>query len=92
MAESPQSLDNVHPGVAMVQKWIRDLPAKTGHSFEDWLELIRTSGPATGKVRCVWLKTEHKLGQASPGASATGLCGTLSGLGAQVRFPLVGGG
>ena len=52
----------VHPSVAMVQKWIADLPAKTGRSLDEWLELIRTKGPATEVDRREWLKTKHRLG------------------------------
>jgi hypothetical protein len=29
----------VHPGVAMVQKWIEELPGKTGRSLEEWIAL-----------------------------------------------------
>jgi hypothetical protein len=59
---SRKSLYSVHPGVAMVQKWIAELPEKTGKSLEEWLELIRKSGPATEKERREWLKREHHLG------------------------------
>ena len=38
---------SVHPGVLMVQKWITDLPAKTGRSFEEWLQYIKKSGLPT---------------------------------------------
>lgn len=58
-ANSPYS---VHPGVAMVQKWIQELPEKTGRSLEEWLELTRTSGPPTEKERREWLKKQYKLG------------------------------
>jgi Domain of unknown function (DUF4287) len=53
---------SVHPGVAMMQKWIRDLPEKTGRSLEEWIALVKKSGPATEKERREWLKKEHKLG------------------------------
>jgi hypothetical protein len=46
----------------MMQKWIQDLPEKTGRSLEDWIELVKKSGPATEKERREWLKKEHKLG------------------------------
>jgi hypothetical protein len=52
----------VHPGVAMVQKWIEELPQKTGRSLEEWLALTKKSGPSTEKERRDWLKKEHKLG------------------------------
>jgi len=53
---------SVHPGVAQVQKWVNELPAKTGRSLEEWLELTRKAGPPTEKERREWLKKEHKLG------------------------------
>ena len=56
------SLYSVHPGVAMVQKWIKELPAKTGRSLDQWLELTRKSGPPTEKERREWLKKEHGMG------------------------------
>lgn len=53
---------SVHPGVAMVQKWIEELPLKTGRSFEKWLSHIRKNGPKTEKDTRRWLKTEYGLG------------------------------
>ena len=52
----------VHPGVAMVQKWIEELPGKTGRSLEEWIALTKKAGPPTEKERREWLKKEHKLG------------------------------
>jgi hypothetical protein len=46
----------------MVQQWIKDLPQKTGRSLEDWLRLVKQSGPATEKERREWLKKEYGLG------------------------------
>jgi hypothetical protein len=46
----------------MVQKWVAELPAKTGRSLQQWLDFIRTRGPATEKERRQWLKAEHGLG------------------------------
>jgi hypothetical protein len=46
----------------MVQKWVEELPAKSGRSLEEWIALTRKSGPATEKERREWLKKEHKLG------------------------------
>jgi hypothetical protein len=46
----------------MVQKWIAELPAKTGRTLEQWVELIRKEGPADEKARRAWLKQEHGLG------------------------------
>jgi len=61
-AKTPGSLYSVHPGVAMMQKWIKELPQKTGRSLDEWIELAKKSGPATEKERREWLKKEHKLG------------------------------
>lgn len=57
-----KSLYSVHPGVAMVQKWIAELPEKTGRSLEQWLKFIRKEGPADEKPRREWLKFKHNLG------------------------------
>jgi hypothetical protein len=57
-----KSLYSVHPGVAMVQKWIAELPDKTGRSLEQWLKFIKKEGPADEKSRREWLKAKHKLG------------------------------
>ena len=60
--KAAKSLYSVHPGVAMVQKWIADLPAKTGKNLEQWIAFIRKEGPADMKERRTWLKEEHALG------------------------------
>lgn len=52
----------VHPGVAMVQKAIEELRAKTGRSMDEWIKLINKSGPKTEDERREWLKTKHGLG------------------------------
>ena len=61
-AKKSKSLYGVHPGVLMMQKWIRELPEKTGRSLEQWLQLVKKSGPPTEKERREWLKKEHGLG------------------------------
>lgn len=57
-----KSLYSVHPGVAMVQKWVAELKNKTGRSVDEWLALVKKSGPPTEKERRQWLKTAHGLG------------------------------
>ncbi len=57
-----KSLYSVHPSVAMVQDWIAALPKKTGRSLEEWIALVKKSGPPTEKERSEWLKKEHNLG------------------------------
>jgi hypothetical protein len=53
---------SVHPGVAMVQKWIADLEAKSGRAFADWLTFVRAEGPVDEKAAAAWLKEKHGLG------------------------------
>ena len=57
-----QALYDVHPGVAMVQKWVGELKGKTGRSLEEWLALVKKEGPKDEKSRREWLKSKHKLG------------------------------
>ena len=57
-----KSIYGVHPGVAMTQKWVAELKQKTGRSLDEWLRLIKKSGPKDEMARREWLKTEHGLG------------------------------
>jgi hypothetical protein len=57
-----KSIYGVHPSVAMVQKAIDELPARTGRSLDEWLKFIKKSGPKTEQERRTWLKAEHGLG------------------------------
>jgi hypothetical protein len=57
-----QSPYSVHPGVAMVQDWIAGLPSKTGKTLEQWIQLVKETGPPGEKARRDWLKKEHNLG------------------------------
>jgi Domain of unknown function (DUF5655)/Domain of unknown function (DUF4287) len=57
-----RALYDVHPGVAMVQKWVDELKSKTGRSLEEWIAMVKKEGPKDEKSRREWLKTKHKLG------------------------------
>lgn len=57
-----KSLYSPHPSIVMVQKWIADLPAKTGRSLDEWLRLIVKEGPKDEKDRRVWLKEKFDFG------------------------------
>jgi hypothetical protein len=57
-----QTLYDVHPGVAMVQKWIADLKEKTGRSLEEWKAFVKKEGPKDEESQREWLKIQHKLG------------------------------
>jgi Domain of unknown function (DUF5655)/Domain of unknown function (DUF4287) len=55
-----------HPGVAKIQKWVGELKGKTGRTVEEWIELTKKEGPASGhKARVEWLKKKHKMGNNS---------------------------
>ena len=78
-----KSIYGVHPGVAMTQKWVAELKQKTGRSLDEWLRLIRKSGPKDEKARREWLKTEHGLGT----NSAWWLAERADGKGTEVGDP-----
>lgn len=40
----------------------RNLPAKTGRTFEQWVALLKKDGPDNRKERVAWLKSRHQLG------------------------------
>ena len=53
---------DVHPSVAYARSILDNLPEKTGRSAEQWLRLIKKSGPLGEKARREWLQKEHGLG------------------------------
>jgi uncharacterized protein DUF5655/uncharacterized protein DUF4287 len=60
--QKKKSVYGVHPSLAMVQKWIAELKQRTGRSLDEWLRLIKKSGPKDEKGRREWLKEEYGLG------------------------------
>jgi hypothetical protein len=61
-ATKKKSIYSVHPGITMVQRWVAELKQKTGRSLEEWLRLVKKSGPKDEQERRDWLKQEHGLG------------------------------
>jgi hypothetical protein len=61
-AKTKKSIYGVHPGIKMVQDWVASLKAKTGRSLEEWVALVKKSGPADEAARRDWLKKEHSFG------------------------------
>ena len=57
-----RSIYDVHPGVAMVQKWVSGLKERTGRSLEEWVAFAKKEGPKDDKKRREWLKSKHKMG------------------------------
>src|SRR5207244_847816 len=45
-----------------IQKWVRELKAKTGRSLDEWIKHINKEGPDTEKERREWLKIVHGMG------------------------------
>jgi hypothetical protein len=60
--KTKRALYSPHPGLSMVDKWKKELPAKTGRSLDEWIAFVKKSGPPTDKERREWLKKEHKFG------------------------------
>lgn len=61
---------SVHPGVAMMQKWVDELKPKTGRTLEEWLRLIKKEGPRDEKERSAWLKEKYGLGSTAASSLA----------------------
>ena len=78
-----KSIYGVHPGVAKTQKRVAELKQKTGRSLDEWLRLIKKSGPKDEKERREWLKVEHGLGT----NSAWWLAERADGKGTEVSDP-----
>src|SRR5262249_21524397 len=79
----PKSLYSVHPGVLMTQRWVSELPERTGRSLDQWILLVKKSGPPTEKERREWLKTKHNLGT----NAASWIAERASGKGAEMENP-----
>lgn len=78
-----KSLYGVHPGVEIVQKWIAGLKAKTGRSLDEWVAVVKKSGPRTEKERREWLKQVHGL----PTNSAAWIAERAEGKGGETDSP-----
>ena len=46
----------------MIEAIGRNLPAKTGKTYDQWVALAKKKGPKDKKALTEWLKSEHKLG------------------------------
>ncbi|MGB7731705.1 MAG: DUF5655 domain-containing protein [Candidatus Acidiferrum sp.] len=62
MPKSATKLYDVHPGVAILQKWIAELKPKTGRSLDEWIALVKKQAPKDNQARRAWLKSKHNLG------------------------------
>jgi hypothetical protein len=53
---------DVHPGVKMIQEWVKELPEKTGRTLQQWAELVNKLESKVRKERIAYLKEKHGLG------------------------------
>lgn len=67
----------------MIQAIIKNLPKKTGRSLDEWIQLVKKSGPSGEKEQRVWLRTEYKLG----GTTVTLIVNRASGKGTELANP-----
>ncbi len=53
---------SVHPAISYTQAVLANLPKTTGKSLQEWVALLKKSGPAGEEERRDWLKKVHRLG------------------------------
>jgi hypothetical protein len=58
----PSQPYDVHPGVKMIQEWVKELPEKTGRTLQQWAELVNKLESKVRKERIAYLKEKHGLG------------------------------
>ncbi|HZS46812.1 MAG TPA: DUF5655 domain-containing protein [Blastocatellia bacterium] len=51
-----KSAYTLHPGFKMQAAYERNLKDRTGKTLEEWVAIVKKSGPATLKERAAWLK------------------------------------
>lgn len=51
----------LHPGFAMEESNLERLKERTGRTLDEWIRVVKKSGPATGKERIAWLKQAHGI-------------------------------
>lgn len=49
----------------MTQRWVSTLKDRTGRSLDEWLALLKESGPKTEKEQRQWLRQKHQMGMNS---------------------------
>ncbi|HUM46652.1 MAG TPA: DUF5655 domain-containing protein [Chitinophagales bacterium] len=57
----PKSPAEMHEAIA------RNLQKNTGKTLEQWIEVVKKSGPKDRKEKITWLKTKHQLGSGQAG-------------------------
>lgn len=60
--KQPSTPYSAHPGVKMMQDWVKNLPVKTGKSLDEWVNLLKKAGLKEEKEQKAWLKEQHNFG------------------------------
>jgi hypothetical protein len=55
------SVYTLHPGFAMEESSLKILKERTGQTLDEWVRVVKKSGPATEKERIAWLKEAHGI-------------------------------
>jgi hypothetical protein len=53
------SVYTLHPGFKMEESSLALLKERTGRTLEEWIRIVKKSGPPAVKDRAAWLKQEH---------------------------------
>jgi hypothetical protein len=56
-----QSVYSPPPAFKMVETVVANFPSKTGKTLEQWVAIVKKSGPLTDRERRAWLKETHGL-------------------------------
>ena len=51
----------IHPAFAMEESALGILKERTGRTVEEWIRVVKKSGPATERERIAWLKEVHGI-------------------------------
>jgi hypothetical protein len=55
------SVYTLHPGFAMEESSLANLKERTGRTVEEWVRIVKKSGPPTEQERIAWLKSAHGI-------------------------------
>jgi|HubBroStandDraft_6_1064221.scaffolds.fasta_scaffold487800_2 hypothetical protein len=55
------SVYTLHPGFAMEESSMANLKERTGRSVDEWVRVVKKSGPPTEKERLAWLKESYGI-------------------------------
>jgi hypothetical protein len=56
-----KSVYSLHPGFKMEGSSLKNLEERTGKTLEEWVRIVKKSGPPTERERIAWLKEAHGI-------------------------------